>query len=246
MQKSHLVPNKLPRAAALAGWIGLAVMLGACTHTETETTASVPVDYRQRHPITVQEADHSIDIFVGTGRGGLTATQRAEVMAFAQTWLREGTGGITVDLPVATPNARTAADTLHEVQAVFAAAGVPARGIAVRKYSTHDPKQMATLKLSYPKITADAGPCGLWPEDLGPSAKNPIYLTNRPYWNLGCAYQRNMAAMVAEPSDLIQPRAETPSYTKRRAKVFDSYSKGESTATQNPDSDKGKISDVGK
>jgi pilus assembly protein CpaD len=226
--------------------IGLAAMLGACTHTEQETTASVPVDYRQRHPITVQEADRSMDIFVGTGRGGLTATQRAEVMAFAQAWLREGTGGITVDLPTATPNARTAADTLHEVQAVFSAAGVPAHGVAVRKYAPRDPRQLATLKLSYPKITADAGPCGLWPEDLGPSAKNPIYLTNRPYWNLGCAYQRNMAAMVAEPSDLVQPRAETPSYTRRRGKVLDNYSKGEATATQYPDSDKGKISDVGK
>jgi pilus assembly protein CpaD len=55
-----------------------------------------------------------------------------------------------------------------------------------------------------------------------------------------------MAAMVANPADLVQPRPESPSYTTRRSTVLGKYSKGESTATQYPDQDKGKISDVGK
>ena len=107
-------------------------------------------------------------------------------------------------------------------------------------------KQFATIKLNYPKVVADAGPCGLWPEDLGPSFRNPIYQENRPYSNLGCAYQRNMAAMVANPADLVQPRPESPSYTTRRSTVLGKYSRGEATATVYPDADKGKISDVGK
>jgi pilus assembly protein CpaD len=237
---------RLTRAPAIAALIGLAAMLGACTHTQEETTASVPSDYRQRHPITLQEADRTIEILVGSGRGGLTATQRADVTAFAQQWLREGTGGIVIDLPTATSNARAAADSLREVQAIFSATGIPPRGVTVRNYSPRDQRQLATLKINYPKITADVGPCGLWPEDLGPSAQNRIYLENRPYWNLGCAYQRNMAAMVADPSDLVQPRAETPTYTRRRTHVLDAYSKGDPTATKYPDADKGKISDVGK
>ncbi len=85
----------------------------------------------------------------------------------------------------------------------------------------------------------------MWPEDLGPTT-SPIYNENRPYHNLGCAYQRNMAAMVENPSDLVQPRSEAPSYTGRRATVFDKYRKGESTATQYPDNSQAKISEVGK
>ena len=73
---------------------------------------------------------------------------------------------------------------------------------------------MATIRLNYPKISAVAGPCGLWPEDLGPSIKNKSYFENKPYYNFGCAYQRNMAAMVDNPSDLVQPRSETPAYTR--------------------------------
>ena len=73
-------------------------------------TASIPDDYRLRHPIAVQEADRSIVIFVGHARGGLSAPQRADVMGLAQTWVREGTGAIVADVPVDTPNARAAAE----------------------------------------------------------------------------------------------------------------------------------------
>jgi pilus assembly protein CpaD len=236
----------LRRATSLALLVLLTALLGACSHTKEEVTASIPTDYRQRHPIVVQEADRSIEVFVGTNRGGLTAPQRTDVTAYAQNWLNEGTGPIRIDLPVSTPNARAATQSLADIQAIFSSVGVPARGVTVNRYTPADPRQFATIKLNYPKVTADAGPCGLWPEDLGPSFRNPIYQENRPYSNLGCASQRNMAAMVANPADLVQPRPESPSYTTRRSTVLGKYSKGESTATQYPDMDKGKISDVGK
>lgn len=208
--------------------------------------AAYPHDYRQRHPIAIQEADRSVVIFVGHARGGLSASQRADVMGLAQTWLREGTGAIKADVPIGTPNARAAADSFREIQALLAAAGVPQRGITVRRYHPEDPRQMAAIRLNYPKISATAGPCGLWPEDIGPSIKNKSYYENKSYYNFGCAYQRNMAAMVDNPADLVQPRPETPAYTTRRTEGFEKYRKGASTATVYPESDKAKLSDTGK
>jgi len=235
------------RALRVAGaLVGLAVALGACTHTDQAVTASVPDDYRLRHPIVVQEADQSVVIFVGHARGGLSAEQRADVMGLAQTWLREGTGAIKADVPVDTPNARAAADAAREIQALLAAAGVPARGLLVRHYHPGDPRQLAAIRLSYPKISATAGPCGVWPEDLGPSIKNKSYLENKPYYNFGCAYQRNMAAMIDNPSDLVQPRPETPPYTIRRSEAFEKYRKGTTTTTNYPEAEKAKLSDTGK
>jgi pilus assembly protein CpaD len=220
--------------------------LGGCQTTNDEIVSTVPSDYRQRHPIVVQEADRTVEVFVGNGRGGLTAPQRTDVAAFAQNWLQEGTGQITIDLPVSTPNAHAATQSLRDIEGILSSAGVPARGVTIRRYTPVNPRQLATIKLNYPKITADAGPCGLWPEDLGASFNNPIYRENRPYWNLGCASQRNMAAMVANPADLVQPRPESPTSTTRRTTVLNKYGKGESTATVYPDQDKGKISDTGK
>ncbi len=236
------------RALRMAGaLIGAAVALGACTHTDDAvTTASIPDDYRMRHPIAIQEANQSIVVFVGQGRGGLNASQRADVMGLAQTWLHEGTGAISVDVPVDTANAQAAADSAREIQSLLTAAGVPPRGVVLRRYHPEDPRHMAAIRLSYPRISAVAGPCGLWPEDLGPSIKNKGYFENKSYYNFGCAYQRNMAAMVDNPSDLAQPRPETPAYEPRRTIAFDKYRKGTTTTTSYPEAEKAKLSDTGK
>jgi pilus assembly protein CpaD len=235
------------RACRMAGaLIGVALSLGGCLHTEAETQASIPADYRLRHPIAVEEANQSIVVFVGRGRGGLTAEQRADVMGLAQSWMHDGTGAISADVPVDTPNARAAADSFREIQAMLAAAGVPPRGLVMRHFRPEDPKHMAAIRLSYPRMRAEAGPCGLWPDDLGPSIKDPGYLENTQYYNFGCAYQRNMAAMVENPSDLVQARPETPPYTARRSEAFEKYRKGQTTATSYPEADKAKLSDVGK
>jgi pilus assembly protein CpaD len=242
-------PADRSRAVRLAATlIGICLSLGACKTFDAPIVAAEPYpdDYRARHPIAVTEADRSIVVFVGTGRGGMTAAQRADVMGMAQNWLREGTGGISIDMPTGTPNARAAHGTLREIQATIAAAGVPPRAVSVRQYTPPDPRHMAAIRLNYPKISATAGPCGLWPEDLGPSYKNRSYFENKPYYNFGCAHQRNLASMIDEPSDLVQPRAETPAYTMRRNVAFEKYRKGTSTATIYPEADKAKLSDTGK
>jgi pilus assembly protein CpaD len=243
--RSASLKRNLHRGVAL---VGVALALGACTHTGStaETTASIPNDYRLRHPIVIQETKRTVEIFVGSGRGGLSAAQRADVAGLAQTWLADATGTIVAEVPVNTPNARTAADAFREAQAILLAGGVPPRGIIVHSYRPDSVSQFATIRLNYPKITADAGPCGLWPDDIGSSSKNSGYLDNKPYWNFGCAYQHNMAAMVDNPTDLVQPRAETPAYTTRRTAGFAKYRQGVTTATTYPESDKAKLSETGK
>ncbi|MDP1866624.1 MAG: CpaD family pilus assembly protein [Bradyrhizobium sp.] len=245
---TNTTPRDRLRTLRLLGALaGVSVALGACTYTGAEVvTASVPDDYRLRHPIAVQEADTSIVVFVGQGRGGLSSSQRADVMGLARTWIREGTGAIVVDVPIDTPNARSAASSAREIQATLAAGGVPSRGIRLNRYRPDDPRTLATIRLSYLKISAVAGPCGLWPEDLGPSVLNPGYSENRQYHNFGCANQRNLAAMIDNPADLEQPRSETAAYTARRTEAFEKYRKGNSTATTYPESDKAKLSDTGK
>lgn len=224
--------------------VGCALALSGCV-TAHDTTASIPTDYRQRHPITVKEADHSIEVFIGASRGSLTPAQRAEVLAFARTWQREATGGVILDLPIGTPNAVAAEQASREVKSILAAAGVPPHAILVRPYQPENRVAVATIKLNYPVIAAEAGPCGLWPADIGPGYE-ASHADNKPYWNLGCATQRNLASMVENPADLVQPRGETSAYTERRTAVFSNYRKGASTATTFANPDQGKISDVGK
>jgi pilus assembly protein CpaD len=225
--------------------LGTATAILAGCYTAQETILeSIPNDYRQRHPIVLKEAPRTVELFIGNRRGTLTAAQRAEVLSFAQAWRREGSGGVLIDVPSGTPNERSAAAALQEVRSILAGAGVPPEAMATRPNTASDPRKLATMRIHYPKVTADAGPCGLWPYDLGPTYDREHY-ENREYYNLGCASQRNLAAMVENPADLVQPRGETPSYTGRRTTALEKYRKGESTATVYPDATKGKISEVG-
>ncbi|HUZ33334.1 MAG TPA: CpaD family pilus assembly protein [Xanthobacteraceae bacterium] len=227
--------------AALVG--ACAIFVCACnTDNQVAAVPDVPTDYRLRHPITIGEADHTLEVFVGTSRGEINPTQRAEVAEFAHTWKREATGGVAVDLPVGTSNERAAAEAMRTIRSILMANGVPANGLLVRGY--HPPAiNLATIRITYPRLAAQAGPCGLWPEDTGPSL-NRNYFENQPSWNAGCATQRNLAAMVDNPADLVQPRAETPAYEMRRTTVMSKYVQGLPTQTTYPAADTTKISNV--
>ena len=238
--------SRLATICVRAGLIaGLAASLAACnTTTATDTTGGIPDDYRARHPISLKEGKKTLVLFVGHGRGGLSPTQRAEVLAFAQNWRRDATGGVTIDRPVGGATERAANDSLRETMSIITQAGVPNNGIGIRTFDAAGQKS-SWLRLHYPLMVAHAGPCGLWPDDVG-ADYNVKHFENKEYYNFGCAQQRNIAAMVANPSDLVQPRAETPAYEGKRTYQMDKWRKGESPATTYSDAQKGAISDLGK
>ncbi len=236
------------RAVIVAGY---ALLVSGCNTDMQQVSAvpDVPTDYRLRHPITISEADHSIEIFIGSNRGALSPAQRADVLAFARTWRHEATGGVVVDLPVGTNNARAAAEAMREIGSILTAPdpltherGVPPKGILVRNYQPPE-GSLATIHMTYPKMIAQVGPCGLWPEDVGPSM-NRDFFENQPPWNFGCASQRNLAAVVDNPADLVQPRGETPALEMRRTVVGGAYQQGNKTVTNYPKSDVPQIATV--
>jgi pilus assembly protein CpaD len=233
------------RALSVAG---LAAMLAGCMSAGGKpqlAAEAYPNDYRKRHPISIHEGEKTVELFVGSKRGGLAPAQRAEVAAFAQAWKRESTGGVAIDIPTNTPNAMASSDALREISSILVAAGIPAAGIMVRPYQPVDATKLATVKLNYGKMVAEAGPCGLWPKDLGASMDRS-YAENTAYWNLGCASQRNIAAMVDNPADLVQPRGEGPASTPRRTYAIEQYRRGSDSATVYRNQNAGKISDVGR
>ena len=107
---------------------------------------------------------------------------------------REGTGAIVADVPVDTPNARAAAASFREIRSVLTAGGVPSRAITLASLpSRRSANACATIRLSYPKITAVAGPCGLWPR-----GSRTLISTN-------VGYNENQAVLQFRLRDPAQP-----------------------------------------
>lgn len=231
-------------AAMLRGtaMLALATALSGC-YSDRQVVDNYPNDVRQRHPIAIREGERALELFVGVNRGALNPSQRADVVAFVRRWGGEATGGFIIEVPAGTANEAAAAGVSREIQSILAAAGVPPHMAVVRHYRPANPMQLATVRVRYPKMLAEAGPCGLWPHDIGPSLDGADF-ENREYWNLGCASQRNLASMVENPADLVQPRGEVPAYAARRATVLDKYRKGEVTIADKEKEQSGEVSNI--
>ena len=191
--------------------------LPAATTRASDDRRAIPNDYRQRHPIALKEGRRTVEVFVGTGRGGLTPRSaprslalRADLAARGDRRHHHRRAGRHAERS-APPQ-----DAAREIRSILAAAGVPPHAIEIRPYQPDDPARLAHHPAQLSEDDGGGRPvrpvAGRSRPDLRPGAT----IENRPYWNLGCATQRNLAAMVDNPADLVQPRAETPVYTARR------------------------------
>ena len=229
----------LPSApAAIAAVLSLSLM--GCSHDEM--TQKGPnfdlVEPAQRHPILVSKQPSTLTLQVPRGSSGLSPKERADVLDFAQRY-RSGDAGdsrLVIAAPSGSANEIAAMQAVQQVRALLADNGFSDSSISVEAYDA-DHNSASPVKVSYLRYVAEAPECGHWPKNV---AYEP---NNMPMTNLGCANQRNLASMIANPADLVEPRTMTPKSSERRDVVWDKYQKGEITASaKNED---GKVSTKG-
>ena len=210
-------------SSLLLGMTALTLLSGfaAGCGTTTGSTSDVALasyDPRLRHPIMISEEPEVLDIPVGMNGPAISREIEAAIADYAGDYQRDGTGGITIQVPTASANAVAAAKTGQAAHYALVRAGVPYGSIQIAPYYVGDHARTASLRLSFLRVKAVTPKCGLWPE------KAPNDTSNRQYQNLGCASQQNLAAMVANPADLVRPQPMDPSNGARRADVIKKYS----------------------
>ena len=212
-------------------------------HRARSHARAIPNDYRQRHPIVTEgSAAHRRAVHRQPARQA-DGTQRADVLAFAQAWRREATGGVLIDVPTGTPNAaRLPQAALQEVRSILAGAGVPPEAVATRPHTHQRSAQARDACAPLSEGEADVGPCGLWPYDLGPTyrpraLREPAILQSR------LRQPAQLAAMVDNPSDLVQPRARSRPTPAAAPPFSTSITAAKASATIYPDAEKGRISE---
>ena len=243
--------SKRGLSAALPAAIWLALFLGACQHAEPDLyTGTVASDYRDRHPIRLVDGQRSVQVLIGPRRAGLTATQRAQVASLGSDWRHEGTGYVVIETPAGAVNSAASKATVREIKSLLNFAGVPPQAVLARSYPQPYREDLGSIHVTYTKIQAVAGPCGKWPNNLGPGVigaeRYPLLESeNVPYWDHGCSTQRNLAAAVANPEDLVQPRPENPALASRRQIALDKYRQGQDPSTTYTQNSNAKVSTVG-
>jgi pilus assembly protein CpaD len=149
-------------------------------------------------------------------------------LAFAHSFLSSGSRAISIVLPIGSANAVNAAAMSNQVEGVLISAGIPVAAIEYRSYSASAGETIAPIRLAYVRLAATTEPCGPWQDTLARNYENVNYEA------FGCATQQNLAAMVANPLDLLYPRMMTPPNAARRSTVLGLYQAGQVTGAQTP------------
>jgi pilus assembly protein CpaD len=205
--------------AALGGavLVLLAGLSSGCSTTGTSDVNPANYDSNQRHPILISRDPEPLDLPVGMRGPALSPKIERAIGDYVAQYRSEGTGPITIQAPTGSANEAAAAATGRAVHYALVRLGVPRNQIVVSPYAVDDHSKVSPLRLAFLQVKAVVPDCGLWP------AKQPVNGQNAQYFDFGCAQQQNLAAMVADPADLVRPRAMTPASGARRAKVMQIY-----------------------
>lgn len=216
------------------------VALAGCKHDEgqgTQVAGWSLVDPVQRHPIMVSQEPAIINIPVVRGSQGLTPQQRAEVIEFAGRYRASDAGNsrVVVSVPSGAPNEVAAMGASEDVRQLLLEGGFPESAVSVEAYHDENGAQ-PPLRVAYMRYVAKGPECGHdWSENLAKNARN----IGHP--NFGCAGQHNLAAMVANPADLLGPRTVGERYSDRRDAVMENWTKGKTTGSEKSEDERVRV-----
>lgn len=213
----------------LAVALGTCVTLAGCKTPEdhNQVTGWTLTDPSQRHPIMVSQQPAKMSIRVARGSHGLSPHQRAQVVDFTGKY-RAGDSGnsrLVISAPSGSANEVASMQAVAELRHLLREAGFGEDSINVEAYH-EDRDPQPSIRISYSRYVAEAPECGHFPANL---ASGP---NNLPHANLGCANQKNFANQVANPADLVAPRAMTSVAADRRDDGINKYIKGKATHSE--------------
>jgi pilus assembly protein CpaD len=216
--------QKLHAGARRTGFAAMClVALAGCKDTSELDAMYVPETHYERYPIEV--AKGPVEVVIASRHGKISSKNRGLLMRLAQ---QAASNAAT---PVVIAGGR-GSRIAQEAAAILVAGGVSHDRIHYRRGG-------GNVVVSYVRTYAVSPACGEW-SDLTDTADN------RPYNTLGCAQQHNIAAMVANPEDLILPETADPSDPMRRSVVIDKYREGDATASAEDSQAKAGVSEVAK
>jgi pilus assembly protein CpaD len=159
-------------------------------------------DYALKHPVKVETRTALLILEPGPG-GRVQAADLPAIGEFSRDFGNKAAGGISISI-----GATSAADPLaqafaNDVMQTLNARGVPAEAVHLSYATDPETAKYGRAVMEFPIYVALADECGIWKD------RTEFTPLNESTYNFGCAMQRNIAAMVVNPRDLVD--ATTPS-----------------------------------
>jgi pilus assembly protein CpaD len=238
LQGSRVLARAARSALTLLAVLMAGTSVGGCLKGSPRFQAPFTLaNPNERHPIAVRQGEATLDLAVYRGASGLNPSQKGQLYGFLRDYKAQSTDRLLIKAPSGGANERAAMRAYDEVRKAMRRAGIDPAAVTLEPYfASGDPA--APLRISYLQYVAVPPDCPDWSENI---SRDP---QNMPWPNMGCATQRNLAVVVANPQDLIEPRGETPRPGERRDVVWDKYVKGEPTISKRDKSEHANASEI--
>jgi len=199
----------------------LVVTVTACSTPMASTGPSV-----FNNKIQVAESIERLELYTRPNGLELSARDQVAVSQFLQSYGRTGNGPLYINVP----NSSGSGLGVQQAQAVIrqSLAGVGLGGASVQtgQYQAAYGSP-APVVVSYRTLKTV-------PQDCRHQGDNKSTYANQPYDSFGCFHAANLAAMIGDPRQLIEPYDMTIPDSQRRQTVYDKYIEGENTASTQP------------
>ncbi len=223
---------RMPLIASLA-----CLALGACASEESEPLAQArPVTPTEHFAIEVKPAP--VELMLAAHGSGLSEAQAAALRDFMGRYDDADRGAITIKAPERGPDQSGVYRTATAARDYLISQGAAAGDVRIEGYDANGDGK-APVRVSFVAYHAQGPQCGNSWSDLAKQANNQVYR------EFGCALTANVAAQIADPADLLHPRASDPPDAERRADVLNKYRQGQITSTPKDPQADGAFSQVG-
>lgn len=223
--------NKLISFSGVAAVIGL---LSGCVANTSQQAWALPGD---AHKVSVTETSERLHLVLDRNDSGLSLSQKAAIKGFVVKWRNKGHGPIGLSIPDSSKNANIAVTAAAQTREILHAEGLDWQQIVGGNYRA-DGQNKPPVILSFRKYIATANNCNASQQNLA------INFSNKPSANFGCAVATNMAAMIADPYDLVDPKSMPATIADRRIVTYEKYILGETTGVERTSDEEASVSDA--
>lgn len=216
---------------------GAALLAAGCTTPDMQFLPADSSDARQHYPVLVENSVATLALPGAAGAEQLTPAEIARLDGFVAGYLSGGHGQLVVTVPGADAGQERVLARAKRI--VDRALGRGLRNAEVMlRVETIESNAGGAVVVSYEKFIVRVPECGDW------SKESSHDITNTIHSNFGCATQRNVALMIANPADLIAPRTAGLRDTVRSNLVIQLYRAGEVTLAERAAVEEAEAADV--
>jgi pilus assembly protein CpaD len=200
-----------------------AVLASGCAGAWNGADQSLTV--AEEHPISVDTQVVTLTVDLDPTTSDLSNIDKARLRAFADAYLTNGHGPLTVTAPSGAATDHDGEERAADIRKFLNESGVEWSSIDGASYRVGEDKKRELI-LSYTRYVATPSVCGIWTGMKGRDYGN----MRSP--NFGCATQNNLAALVADPRDLVEPADSTSADAQARIRAIRAYREGDVTSSE--------------